>query len=1130
MYIPYKNNSALYFEKPISENITYGYYLPGKEYPAEISFTAAWNTYKGYYFFLETPIEPSNNTVLDAFESFLNAEPALQTPTHTGALWIKNSNDKTTVQTIIQTVENEGLITISGNTCLGFGTYRLPIRDKSTIIFNTNTNSLCIGYPAIVGAQPAAADKDMIIPISGAQSGIVLGEVLISDFSDNYETGWKVGFRYNTISNSQFYPLFITEPGRYIVFKMSWDPLNPLNSERTKLQYTGISFKIELVNQGLFQIAEQKNPNLIPSYWRTIYGKPIFLKPILEDNTTYLVFQKYINLKGEIVYYLSPKGEFELCVEDKNTNKFRMLTGLAGTECIQFTAGNDNVTGDRIIFYSDNAAYTKNYPVVQAAFGNAVSLQATVSQTLLDDTCTTSWAVIQPAEGNPDVIYYAAPESAAMYLPSLSEGVLDSCYVQTAYITNESIQNENLRFPMVPYSGLLSMQEDGFSPTDIKSFEIQIIGAVRNQLISTLPLQVIKETEGETIITTTPQGLLATIAGLGWKEVLLAQNTDNKPNFSFINLPNILRNAFQSNELFLVASDNANLGTFQNAIVIEGWQFNVNVPLRKPEQDQEMNNILLLKFRNGAILDLIQNVNSWTDPVNFNYDNDQVTSTQTWLIEYCNEAIALSSKNEQFSRFASLIQDPNWYGILSLKTDINLGNFPKDLKGLLGAMDLSKFNAHHAGVQINYIESVKNTDTGQTGINVKKSNLFGLVSYIDPSYMRSQAGPEAFSLTDPEDVSMNEIAYTYKVLTLQISFANSAITNFESKLQLTSREWFDEEATLNIPLPASIRDQEEKQPTNYSMLFNGHYENHDGHKTYTFLTQKGQYYQYFITSRVLNYLEFVKAQFETVSAIKDPSNPDYEQVTSKFTFYGYLNFKDQEGFDLFSYGSEKGEELSKNKGLYFSGMALDVMFRMDTINNKTSDLTINFNPKQVAFDQSLSSTRIKGIARAFPLSASAILVGNDENTPQKTGYLHVTPPETFISGTLGKKWYGLDQQLHWGGPGALADQAGFIPNFMIAWSPGGAALSTEILIRLPGSAGGSSMLSIQNVLKLKVGTFRIATAIHGENKMSYNLILNNIALSLMALKFPPVGNTNLMLLGDPEEPGTMGWYGAYINK
>ena len=1134
------------------ETISHGWYFSNNNtdpVPQLIEVDASWNTYLGFYLFLTEPIAVSDSEALNHLVEALQGDETIQTPERTGVIWLANAIKPLNIHARIDAITVEKKPCVAKTSHLGFGTYQLPIFQGADIQLDEEALELQIGYPMIHGAQKTSVGNGIRIPITGDSSGIAIGETLINDFSSNAQTGWSVGFKYNMSHvgtlQSQFYPMFNTAPGQYVLFNMRWDPLHPLEHERSSLTFTGISLRIEKIGgtTDQFQIEAQENPNLLNTWWRTLYGAPIAVRPVLTGHRqAQLVFQQSANQGSrDPAYYLTPKGDFELCVVGQGGMQFKLLCGLAGTECFTFTAGSGTgelPLGDLLKCYPNNAAYSNDYPVVKkiSTAGKTLALQADLTKTLLKDTFKTAWSAIQPIGENPNVVYFVAPEAASLYVPSSTQGVLDSYYAETAVFTTEDIETGKIAFPMVPYAGVNHPQIGAFPANDIEPFELQIIGTARKQKIGAFNnLQMPKVANNEpTVLTATPQGLLASIQGGCWKKVLLARNTDCDEDFAFVNLPSKLRNAFQTNELFLVASDAKNLGIdFQNSIEIEGWTFHANVPTRTPGTLQTQSNMLLLKFRKGSVLELIRDVNAWTDAVDFNYDEDQVVATQTWLIQYCQDAIQMAHENERYAHFAALIQDPNWYGILSLKVDIDMGAFPKDLKGLLGAMDLSRFDAHHVGVQVNYIQPEAGDGTRATGIQVKKSNLFALISYIDPSYQQSQRSDarhlDVVGLTDAAS-SMDQVTYAYKVLTLQIVFANSAITNFESKLRLTARKWFDENASLNKPRsPLGLRNDNVDEPANYAMLFSGHYENHEGHKTYTFLTQKNQSYQYFIESKVLNYVEFVKAQFNTLSSLPETPGSNVEDVICVFTFYGYLNFNELAHFDCFSYGSEKGNVALEGRGVYFSNMAVNVAFKLDTAHNTTSKMSFGFNPKHLAFDQSLSTIRKTSLGQAFPLSPHTILMGNGESTPSKQGYIHAVPPTDFISDPLENTWFGLDFELHWGGPGALADQAGFTPHLLMAWSPG-TALRTEILIRLPGTASGGKALSLQNILKLKIGAFRFTITKQENDQISYNLLLTSMALSLIGLKFPAVGNTDLMLLGDPAEPGSMGWYGVYINE
>jgi hypothetical protein len=1138
MYTPFQPDSNLYLPDPVPDQISYCYYLTGTDKPVQLSLEDSWSKYKGYYIFLYNPIDHTKTDLLTALEKQLSETTALKQPAHTGAAWWMNTDQTTGLQGVLQTKMTDNAILVQEEVQLGFGTYQFPLFQDAPLLLHAD-GYLQAGYPAVTGAQTTAVEKSISIAVNGEMAGVLTGQVMINDFSSAEYTGWSAGFRYSMTDMdtgslcSQYYPLFAPAQTTYWLLDLHWDPLHPLDASRSYLTFTGISFGLEKMagTEDRFQIVSGSD-NTMPSYLRTIYGQPISLQPVTTGtDRAQLVFQTYADPANPIAYYLAPKGAFTLGVEQESVAACRLLPGLAGTEAISFTPG------DQIIFYPGNAAYAG------AGLGSEE----------LDTTYTASWAFIQATGDHAPAIYAAAPTVASLYQSSTTTGLLDAFYNATAQLPG--VGTAAISFPLAPYAGLGTSKGTPFPPDKIAPFETRLIATVRKKQMDALPVPQAAATDTSSVVTTTPQGLLATIAGLQWQEVLLAHNTEIPTDLRFVNLPATLRNAFQTENLFLVISDNKNIGTFEQALSIEGWQFNINIPVRNPNEDPDQRNILLLKFRPGALLDLIGDTTTWTDPLSFNHDNNQLQGIQTWLLNYCSDA--QSQQDEpQYANFLNILQDPQWYGILALKVDINLGNFPKDLRGLLGAMDLKRFYAHHVGVQVNFV--TQDTKNLNKSIAVKRSNMFGLINYTDPSYKRVQQsssnngndstrtiknnsnngndstrtvknnsnnGNGPTQTVKDSDNSMQDAAYSYKVLVLQIIFANTIITNFDSKLELSARKWFEEAASLN---PPTTKAEDTPPPANYSMIFDGHYENHDGHRTYTFLTRKGFSYQYFLSSAVLNYTDFVKAQFQTVNSVPEKAVPTTELVTSKFTFYGYLNFRELENFDCFSFGAPKGQEGVPARGLYFSNLALDVSFKLDTKQHSTSGLAISLNTTNTAFDQSLSTVRDKSFAAAFPVSPNDILQGSGDNTPKKLNYLQVVPPVNFSTGGLQTTWYAVNFDVHWGGPGALASQTGFIPQLLLAWSPGADAVNVALFLRLPGSGGGNTF-SIQNVLKLSAGPFQLKKVVHDGDKVSYNLFLINLSLSLFGLKLPPAGNVNLVLLGDQEQPGSLGWYGAYIN-
>lgn len=562
------SNTNMYLPFPRPQEITYGYYLPGELKPSEISLAESWSDYKGYFFFLYEGIGSSDTEKLEALEKKMAEEPSLQSPLYTGACWWMNDEDNniSALQSALHTKLVDDTVIVNDNVNLGFGTYQLPLFNKAPLAFDA-TGVISAGYPAVGGAQDASVGNGLSLIVADEQAGILTGQTMISDFSNAEQTGWSAGFRYNMKSSdylSQYYPLFDNTANTYWVLNIHWDPLHPLDSSRSYMSFTGVSFGLEKTGgtQDQFTIVPF-NGNSMSSWLRTIYGQAVSLQPVTSgSDPAQLVFQAYFNPQGAITYYLAPKGAFIMNAVAEQDGTCKLLTGLSGTECVQFTPG------DSLVFYPGNAAYATNG----------------TNDNTLDSSCTASWAFVKAASSGA-VIYSAAPGVASLYEPSASS-LLNSYYAANAQLP-PAPKNE-WSFPLVPYAGITSLQAGGFTSDQIPIFESQLLVYNRQKQMAKIPPpNVDVRFTGTPITTTTPQGLLAKIDGLLWKEVLLAKNTELPVDFRFTDLPPDLRNAFQSEDLFLVISDNAHIGSFDHGVSIEGWKFNVDVPKRDPNKDPD---------------------------------------------------------------------------------------------------------------------------------------------------------------------------------------------------------------------------------------------------------------------------------------------------------------------------------------------------------------------------------------------------------------------------------------------------------------------------------------------------------------------------------------------------------------
>ncbi|MCB0626802.1 MAG: hypothetical protein KDC43_23510, partial [Saprospiraceae bacterium] len=208
-------------------------------------------------------------------------------------------------------------------------------------------------------------------------------------------------------------------------------------------------------------------------------------------------------------------------------------------------------------------------------------------------------------------------------------------------------------------------------------FEAQVLSAVRRQrILQTQPPPAPEAASVPSLIASaTPQGLIARVESAGpWKEVILAENTIGytSPNYQnhsggstsvtspefklgFINLSQTLKEAFLTNQQFLVCTDAAQLGAlftdleaagtpsettadpvFNNKMYLQEWPFFLQTG-KNGSVAGEYRNILICKFCKGALVDWVKNPAVWTQAGDFN-DPTELRQLSQWLQDYLAEA------------------------------------------------------------------------------------------------------------------------------------------------------------------------------------------------------------------------------------------------------------------------------------------------------------------------------------------------------------------------------------------------------------------------------------------------------------------------------------------------------------
>ncbi|PKH51753.1 hypothetical protein CXF68_14140 [Tenacibaculum sp. Bg11-29] len=895
---------------------------------------------------------------------------------------------------------------------------------------------------------------------------------------------------------------------------------------------------------------------------------------------------------GSLRYFMQIDGNFFLTPQggDADENgKFDFLLGLSGTETLLFTPYSlENNMGDILQFKSLQPAFAANFPSTSTTLDNPGSYALTLSP----EYCTfwanlisiTGEAVQYCAQAEGAALFakghgitnkiYGKPNLLGFYEPSVD--MPSTIHVPMVPYLGISILDENI--PVKQYSKFESEVLSKERKEQITKVKPTARASKSTRKLNTML------SEGETSFTssTTPQGVIAHVNNSGsWGLLNLAQNNLAQPpahtqyispegqvptdpsqyQMSFINLSDTLQQGFMTNQQFLVVTQNNYLGKlfsefkgnvpitgtieayFNNKMSIEDWPFNVNVGTTNTFADY--NNILIFKFCKGTLKDWAQDPKIWTQPNTFNTEGisdpaeayQQTVAISSWIQNYIAEAEAAYAYGEKYpesnqvvlyQKFIDTINNPNWNGILALKVDIDLQEFPQQLKGLISGINLDNFYGHHIGIEVNKVNA-----SGEIEME-KNSSIFSLINYLDPAY--TQQITQGLNVDAPI-MSTPGVDYEFKVLQLQVLFENTAIKFFQSKVQLTMNKLFSDTVVgTNNPYATT---------GNNSVVLNGTYQDHDGTPVYIFENTDDNLY--YFDSNLLKNVEITKIQFNTLT-----TDPDAVIIDSRFTMWGYLNYAVMTGliypdddsgddpmtsyFDAFSFGNSDGgvdNETNIQKGLNYNNLFISMSFDI-TI---PSVVTYGFDATQIVFNSNSSISRSGSLYPNFALQINNLVSGNADVLPASFGYLNLSVPALDISG-VSNNWYGLEMTLNMGSPGELAASMDFNASLLMAWSPGATSVDDSYNvffgIKLPGTSSDAKLLSLQGILKLSIDTLKMEF-IPEDNATpelgSFMMTLGNIALKFLGIaQLPPGGSTNFLLFGNPKKGATsksLGWYASY---
>jgi hypothetical protein len=673
--------------------------------------------------------------------------------------------------------------------------------------------------------------------------------------------------------------------------------------------------------------------------------------------------------------------------------------------------------------------------------------------------------------------YYAQPDRSVLFqAPQPWTGAFAALAPMSLQARTLGAASAAASFPLFPYAGVQPNSQ--FPANQYEQIESRLLSPMRRNTIigATSGKQV--TVAAPSVTGMTPQGLLTTLSAdlSQWATITVAQTGhDNPLSFTWSNVAApvtlngntaSLQSALQTNKLFLVISDATALGTY-----LQTSQNQIDVAgwifnLARPDT------IVIFKFYDQPIKTLVQQASVWTDAAVFNQDPRATAATISAIIA------AAPGADSDYATFIDAVTDAQWNGILILNAGLPPSGVPPTLTGLLAGIDTTLLYGHHIGIELS------NVNVANGALTMSNTSIFGLVHYTVPRLINNGA------------------PYQFAVEELKVLFLNSAIADFISTIDLQIKQLFCEAAAL-------------QQTTDNILQLRGTYQSNSSGGTYSFTTTGVSVFN--MTSAVLNAVQLTAGQFVTVGTANDVT-------TSQFVFRGVLDFQALANFDVFSFG--RAARATAPAGLSIGNLAI-VVTQQNATSSAAAPPHYAFDASQLTFDIVGSQTRQGSFVPNFPLTLSRIVQSPaGAATPQSFGYMSVQTP--LNQSSLGYPWYALDFDLNLGGAGALASAAGFSAGFTVAWSPASASdYAVFTGLRLPESNGGSGSISIEGLFDITFKTLEIVIAANDPG--AFILILYDIAFSFFSLTFPPSGQVDFALFGNPGAAGTssLGWYAAY---
>jgi len=1135
--------------------------------PATLDLAASFTDYPGYYVTIaDRPAEAGETAFVDAvLELGERLGPAR-------FLWLAGSQPTPDWQRRAVYLD-PSTATVDRPTVFTAGRYRVSVTAGQIVrpttdgfAFDASGLGTLPAFQLLTDdkAWPATQDGANALSASGAAAGTFCLQLTLDATPDPDGVGdyavLDVGFRYGLpdptdpngmLLASLHYPLFRGAAAAPVPMALGFDPIGVLDPARTLLRYPS-------------------TPAAQASHFTGQLGYPVRIAADAADPAVPagLAFHRTPRSTAETPdddpLYLAPIGPYTLTVDAAAgavTPAARLTGGISGSEYFGFSSG----AAVPITFTASQPAYAPGFPPAPGSRSD--------EPVPLTTAATTAYALVGPPAGG-QAWYFAQPDGGAFFHVRQGDSAALVPYLELLELVAGTVAGTGTGYPLVPYAGA-----DGDLAL-MQALESQVLSPLRRAALGEAPPELLLAAEAAAAPTqaTTPQGLLATFVDSTWTSLELSPAATGTvlPRLAFNTPSATFRSALQSNQLFLVAADpeelqansdfnywitDAVLGdlarlsgaqavpaevialldtqartpqtslagftamldavlTGPNAqyrdtvtryamyfeLDVEGWRFRLSPSLWRDQVSHPP--VLIVKYADGSLYDFVQNTDAWAWPAVATLDGS-ITATQTLLNSILDSAIAevrqLGTASNLWAFVTEIALNPSWTGVLMLNANVPFSSVPPELAGLAAGIQGDQFRAHHVGITVTPVS----LDEADRTLAQEHSSVFGLIDYSDPA-----------------DIAHIDGEFDFKVLLLQVLFANSAVANFAGRIELFVNRLFGEPVTLY-------------NTTHYNnLILDGTYQRQGGSGHYVFAStevsvfgsssagQGGSSEQVVLLSTEIDQAQFVTASRDTATD---------ELLHNRILLQGRLRFAALRGFDAFSFGpvtDRAGVQLADGF-LVFSGASVD----MDSPINAPEDRTFRFNLDEISFDPAASRARPTSFLQRFPLRVSGLVQGTAAQPPRQLGYLPLATP--LAQPGLSGPWFGLLYSVDLGTLGALSSAPALSAVILAAWSPAGAQHQVNVGLKLPGVESARALLPVQGVLDLGFAGIDLTAdgATANPPDPAYVLRFRDFYLRLFGWKFPPGQNT-IALFGNPDaasqniatDRGALGWYAAYAKK